>query len=387
MASDADDEQEATASRHLPIACHASQMINADQLVTIIEEEARLVAGAIQFPDAPNLTADEKFEREAALCPMPRHGVLAKVIESAFWASLLEEEEVPTRVRLVYESPISPTGIVHQLVTPIPISPEALRQLSPAHGREGSLTWRENGDEAVLTGIRAREGGDGPALIISTPFTGVIDASWNMTRLCTLRCGEIRRASNSALPNVLTVVRYLEHVFGVMEPSYASHVVQHISRRSLGGSLWIAAENTPLNGLSVKYRVAPPDGGIRDRMEQLPFLLRSIAHLSAIDGATLVDARMQVLGFGAFVDLRDGLVDRLLPNGTTETVAASTIGGGRHRSAVEFCRLNEPSAALVVSQDDLISMVARPRGSERPHVAEIGSLGIDVGESARWLHP
>jgi hypothetical protein len=106
---------------------------------------------------------------------------------------------------------------------------------------------------------------------------------------------------------------------------------------------------------------------------------RAVGRLSAIDGAVLLTAGAQLLGFGAFVDLDPNLqVVRYDSLGWREVVSAAETGGGRQRSAVSFCAQHVPSLALVLSEDRGLSLVRHRVGEDLPEIVRISPLGIEI---------
>jgi DNA integrity scanning protein DisA with diadenylate cyclase activity len=86
--------------------------------------------------------------------------------------------------------------------------------------------------------------------------------------------------------------------------------------------------------------------------------LKSVGYLAAVDGAVLLDSQLRVLGFGAFVNIPDQQ-DKVAYRSAegVDMVEPRQLGGGRHRSALQFCREYAPAAAVVVSEDGRITVM------------------------------
>ena len=93
-------------------------------------------------------------------------------------------------------------------------------------------------------------------------------------------------------------------------------------------------------------------------------VIRSVAALSRIDGAIVVNCSPAVLGFGvichkfgapATTALR--VIDPSDPF-AGEEVPSSEFGGSRHRSAINFCSSHSPAAAIVASHDGGLTVFA-----------------------------
>ena len=103
-----------------------------------------------------------------------------------------------------------------------------------------------------------------------------------------------------------------------------------------------------------------------------------IGGLTAVDGATIINERYELLAFGAKIVRRPGWaqVSRLIvteptAGSTAQTVEPSQLGGTRHLSAAQFAHDQRDAIALVASQDGqfqriwMVSM--RGNGSRPPH--------------------
>lgn len=112
---------------------------------------------------------------------------------------------------------------------------------------------------------------------------------------------------------------------------------------------------------------AEDDSPELERLEQSIFeLSRIIAGLSAIDGAVVLDKRLQLLGFGAEVsaELPAPLrVWRALDReGEHLEIEDIENVGTRHRAAYRFAQHHPKGLAIVVSQDGGVSFVANRNG-------------------------
>jgi hypothetical protein len=98
----------------------------------------------------------------------------------------------------------------------------------------------------------------------------------------------------------------------------------------------------------------------RDRLWQdaLGRAVEGIAGLTAVDGATIVTDKHDLLAFGAKITRRRGspAVERIVVTepvvgSQTVYVAPSQLGGTRHLSAAQFVHDQRDAIALVASQD------------------------------------
>jgi hypothetical protein len=146
-----------------------------------------------------------------------------------------------------------------------------------------------------------------------------------------------------------------------------------------GGSLWISTEAPELSNVNCRYRVVvDPEGprplcrlaGGKDSVEPDATDVRRaasrLASLTGVDGAVVLDRQLNVIGYGAFVEV-PAILDEVehfrRPNDSI-IEAGNTVGGGRHRSALHYSRTNPPTVVIVVSQDGAAKVfISRTNGT------------------------
>lgn len=336
-------------------------MMDSNHLADVLLEEARLFATSMKFNDAPELTSGEKFKRGVAQFPLPDRSVIATVIEEVFWASLLTEEGRPCRPMLVYsprEHAVS--RAVHRLVTPVPLNRDSLRKLTPVQGSLGYLTWDRGSERPEITGIEGRQGGDSCNFVISSPDNGALDISWSCFRLVAVRAGRLYRQSQVLLPDVHAVGDIVRQLLQTFAPVFLGRAIGAIVQDGHGGALWVLREGQNLDGIEIGHPIRRDERPLPQQHEQRTKWLESVGHLAAVDGAVVLDAQLRVLGFGAFIDVSDQPKPITCFSGAGqqgEIRLSKDLGGGRHRSAVEFCGRFAPAAAIVVSEDGRISLI------------------------------
>jgi DNA integrity scanning protein DisA with diadenylate cyclase activity len=123
--------------------------------------------------------------------------------------------------------------------------------------------------------------------------------------------------------------------------------------------------------------VQPGERPLPQHFEQRSKWLESLGYLAAGDGAVLVDSRVKILGFGAFIDVPEAArqVTCFSYAGGARRIESTKLGGGRHRSAIEFCVRFAPAATIVVSEDGRISIVWAET-KVAPCYAPFSALGI-----------
>ncbi len=120
----------------------------------------------------------------------------------------------------------------------------------------------------------------------------------------------------------------------------------------------------------IAYAIAPPFTELGDLVREaregpespapgaLSRAVDAVAGLTAVDGATLITDRFELLSFGVKIARPDGRsrVERVsltepIEGGGASVVAPLELGGTRHISAAQFAQDQQDSVALVASQD------------------------------------
>lgn len=106
-----------------------------------------------------------------------------------------------------------------------------------------------------------------------------------------------------------------------------------------------------------------------------------VAGLTAVDGATIITDRYDLLAFGAKITRRRGsppvertTVTEPIEGGTADVVHPSSLGGTRHLSAAQFAHDNQDAIALVASQDGHFTVFAWSPCENMVHAHRVESL-------------
>jgi hypothetical protein len=164
---------------------------------------------------------------------------------------------------------------------------------------------------------------------------------------------------------------------GSDEPLYLNRATLAIANDAHGGAIWIIREGfIPDSSVHIGYQIQPDDRPLPEEYPHFSFL-QSIGHLAAVDGAVVVDRNLRVLGFGAFIEISQvpKLVNTITDENKEEQVVSTKLGGGRHRSAVEFCARFPPAAAIVVSEDGRVSILWS-MNAEALFCAPLSTVGV-----------
>lgn len=105
-------------------------------------------------------------------------------------------------------------------------------------------------------------------------------------------------------------------------------------------------------------------------------VLRPIARLAAVDGAVVLSEDLDVLGFGAMVNVGSVPAVYLVTAASEHAVRIriEDAGGSRHQAAVRFVGQNHGSIALVISHEGHLSLM---------HWSA-GDAGVLLLKNAEW---
>jgi hypothetical protein len=142
-----------------------------------------------------------------------------------------------------------------------------------------------------------------------------------------------------------------------------------------GGALLVAPADSDRWRQSVvqpiRYSVTPPFREITELMaydhenrerrqwqDELTHAVDAVAGLTAVDGATVMNDRYELLAFGVkiarraeSVRVQEVMVTEPVDGMTASTIHSSQLGGTRHLSAAQFVFDQRDASALVASQD------------------------------------
>jgi hypothetical protein len=106
-----------------------------------------------------------------------------------------------------------------------------------------------------------------------------------------------------------------------------------------------------------------------------------IGGLTAVDGAVVLNSRLEVLGFGAKIARRRGwpgveevVVTEPIEGSAPAFVHPEQLGGTRHFSAAQFVHDQRDSMALVASQDGRFTVFAWSHAESKVHANRVESL-------------
>jgi hypothetical protein len=330
--------------------------------------------------------------RAAAGAGLPDAATVEALIDAGFWASLQREEGYVPEISLAY---LPPQRAVRPLMlaASLPLGPRALARLAPAVERPGIHlgVWPEQGELRVWGTTRAIPTFCfvlevlGPGLLVVKHR--VHDDSAKFRNVAVFEGEQVKVLSRedadaSDHPDLLKSLLAPESS-SATDDSIDVLIRLAVSMRAhkRGGTLLVVPAGTEAWRESivrpVAYAIEPPFTELTDLVledteedplrghDALGRVVDAVAGLTAVDGATVISDRYEVLGFGVKIRRPDGRtqVERVvlsepIEGGVAAVVAPLQLGGTRHSSAAQFAQDQPDAVALVASQDGRFTIFA-----------------------------
>ncbi len=357
-------------------------------------------------------TVEEHFRRHnRGGAEVPDAHTVERIVDAAFWASLRREEGRPPKISLAY-LPSAAAGETLLLERPLPLDPATLTRLAPAADRPGIHlgVWRDGDGAPHVWGATRTLPPLCFVLEIVAPGVLVIkhrradteDGAGKFGNVAVLEGDQVKvldaeGARWSECPHFLTSLFAFDAPRSA-GPSAFLQLALSMRAHGRGGSLLIVPDGTVDWRQSilwpVRYAVSPPFARLRTLMasaadgettgawrEAFRAVIDAVGGLTAVDGATVLTNRWEVLAFGAKIGRRAGSepVERVLveePIVGRAPVAAHPIelGGTRHLSAAQFAHEQRDALALVASQDGQFTVFAWGPADDMVHAYRIETL-------------
>ena len=347
---------------------------------------------------APRL--EEHFARHAAAdphgpaagAPLPDARAIEALVDAAFWASLQREEGYAPEISLAFLPPERAARPL-RLAAPLPLGPRALARLAPAVERPGIHLGvsRERGELVVWGTTRTIPSFClvievlGPGLMVvkhrtredSAKFQNVAVFEGEQVKVLSPQSVDV-----SDHPDVLKSLIAPEPAACPDDPvDVLLRLAVSMRAHKRGGTLLVVPAGTDAWRESIvhpiEYAVQPAFTELADLVREaaaggpaqgqgaLGRAVDAVAGLTAVDGATLITDRYEVLAFGVKIGRPDGRprVERVvltepIEGGAASVVAPVELGGTRHSSAAQFAHDQQGAVALAASQDGRFTIFA-----------------------------
>lgn len=348
-------------------------------------QAASEIAGTIEEHFKKHIIA-AKANGEEDLATMPNANIIENMIDVAFWASLGREEGNTTRISLAFLQPCQ-AGKPLLFEQRLPLSVKVLTKLAPGVERAGVHVgvWHD-GEELYIWGTTIKLPNYCFVLDVSEPGLLVVKhrrivGLGKFTNVAMLKGDQIKVVDeNSGLlpdsPDILTSLLGLNPSSLWNDPvNVLIQIAVSMRAHKRGGILLVTPSDNEHWRDSIihplQYPVFPAFSGVADLIRQdgsnvteiywqnaLKREVENITGLTAVDGATLINDRHELMAFGAKItrSAKSTPVDQMLMmepviGGIPLLVHPSSIGGTRHFSAAQFVHDQNSSLALVASQD------------------------------------
>jgi hypothetical protein len=320
---------------------------------------------------------------------------LATILTSIFFASLKKEEHehYPIRVALMADADRSARLRAHDAKLllfehPYPCTTQNLLRLARAARAERLyLTVSQATTGPVLTGLmRERFEPDDPTLKVRAPDPGCLEVWSAGQRILEYVHGHIQAAPEDVLlssgrvrERVLAFARAAGAPTGYVEA--VSSIVRHLAAHPHGGILVLSAQELPTVPAGASFTLQP-DRQLWDTLHRLAVsiaserpsdepsssLLRSalraeiedvvaeIGGMTALDGATILDRRLGVRGFGVVLPVRAQVpvIEMMDAASTMQRPFDLQQFGARHRAAASHAALHPSDLVFIASTTDNI---------------------------------
>jgi hypothetical protein len=338
----------------------------------------------------------------------PEAEAIEAVVDTAFWASLRREEGVTPKISLALLGP-GETPQPLRFAEELPLRPASLARLAPAVERPGIHlgVHRVGGDLAVWGTTRQL-----PAFcpVVEVIASGLIvikhrsEAFGKFVNVAVLEGDEIKMVDEgfSSQPDCPGPVRSLLGFDPMPDREGPVDILVQLAAsmraHGRGGALLVVRSGSGAWRESivepVLYEVSPPyteladlvrrEAAEADRHEWQEDLRRAVdgvAGLTAVDGATLINDRYELLAFGAKITRRRGnppaervMVTEPIEGAEAFVTTPAQLGGTRHLSAAQFVQDQRGAIALVASQDGRFTIFKWAASDDMVHAHRVEAL-------------
>jgi hypothetical protein len=353
---------------------------------------ARTVAPKVRLHFERHLAAAGIDLQRDGHTTLPDEDAIEAIIDAAFWASLRREEGYVPKVSLAL---LPPGQAVHPVVfeRSLPLDPRALVRVAPAVERPGVHlgVWRDHASgELRVWGTTRTITAYCFVLEVAAPGLLVVKhhrtESSKFVNVAVLEGDQIKIIDEdaSSLPDCPELLTSLLG-FDTQGTSILVQLAVSMRAHSRGGILLMVPSDSDLWRESIvqpiSYASVPPyaelaalashtprandDIGHRLWQDALNDAIQAVAGLTAVDGATIITDRYELLAFGAKITRRKGypIVEQVAVTepieGAEQAIDHPTrLGGTRHLSSAQFVQDQRDALALVASVDGRFTIFA-----------------------------
>jgi hypothetical protein len=353
---------------------------------------------------------------EDDLAPIPDKAAVAAMVNATFWASLRREEGRSPKISLAFFQPEQvPQPLIFE--RPLPLTAGVLTKLGPAVERPGIHlgVWRSRDQSSTDPGELQVWGATRKVpsfcFVLEVVEPGLlvikhrrIDGFGKFANVAVLKGEEVKIVDEqgASLPDCPGLLAALlpftspgswDHKFNLLVQLSAS-----MRAHGHGGSLLVVPTGSVAWRQSIVhpilYSVTPSFSALTELMRQevdegnesamvawVRKAVDTVAGLTAVDGATVINDQYEVLAFGAKIRRPEGSVPVEQMVATEPIVGDQPIivqpaqtGGTRHLSAAQFVHDQRDALALVASQDGRFTVFAWSPCENMVHAHRVDTL-------------
>jgi hypothetical protein len=351
---------------------------------------ARAVAPHVRAHFERHLAAGRIAATVEANATLPDEEAIEAIIDAAFWASLRREEGYVPKISLAL---LAPDQAVQPMMfeRSIGLNPPTLVRVAPAVERPGIHlgVWREQGELRVWGTTRVIPT---YCFVVEVAAPGLLVVKHHRTEgskfvnVAVLEGDQVKVIDEraSSLPDCPELLTSLLG-FDTQGTSILVQLAVSMRAHGRGGSLLMVPSGSEAWRESIvqpiSYSVVPayaelaalashtPEDsdeiGRRLWQDALSDVIQAVAGLTAVDGATVITDRYELLAFGAKITRRTRfpVVEQValtepIEGGEKAIVHPTGLGGTRHLSAAQFIQDQQDALALVASVDGHFTIFA-----------------------------
>ena len=371
---------------------------------------AYAVAGAVAASVADHLRIHrQSVQTQPPEMLVPDTRVIEQLVDAAFWASVRREEGYVPKISLAY---LPPGDDVHPLMfaRPLALEPGPLTKLAAAVERPGiHLGVWNNGDGLKVWGTTYTIPPFCFVVEVVAPGLLVlkhrpVESSRKFVNIAVLEGDRIKIVDERAslIPDCPMLLTSMLGLDSRESRTSATNILVQVAlsmrKHGRGGTLLVVPAGTDSWRESIvqpiAYSISPPfteladlvtsghgGGTEQEWVDALDKAIDAVAALTAVDGATVVTDRYEVLAFGAKIRPKDGgsqirqvIMTEPIEGDTADRVDPGRLGGTRHLSAAQFALDQIDAVALVASQDGRFTIFAFSPCEEAVHAHRVEAL-------------
>ncbi|MBC3539572.1 putative sensor domain DACNV-containing protein [Rufibacter sediminis] len=369
---------------------------------------ARTVAATIESHFAQHQN-DARQKGALNVAPAPSMKVVEALIDAAFWASLRKEEGQSPKISLAFLPP-EQAGKPLLFAQRLPLTSHNLTKLAPGVERAGIHigVWKEHG-ELYMWGTTREILSFCFVLDVSEPGLLVVkhrrSTGYGKFANVAVLKGDVVKIideDSDSLPDCPAVV---SSMLGFTAPASWNDSVNVLVQLAVsmrahgrGGMLLVVPTGSEKWQQSIihplPYAIAPAFSALTELIQQekenkdlslwqgaMRREIDGLAGLTAVDGATIINDRHELLAFGAKIIRADGneLAEQIVLTepvvGNEPVILHPTQNGGtRHLSAAQFVHDQRDSIALVASQDGRFTIFSWSPCENMVHAHRVDTL-------------